>query len=328
VPKDLESLELLLTLQMAEKDWRGAETTLTRIQSVEADPYAVAMVEGNLGQARKQWERAAHAYERAMDLRPDAPEPLYARMQVELAQGKKAEAGDRLRRLISARPEQPYAHGMLGELLVERGDRDGAEHEFLEAIRIKPDWITPWIDLSNLKLLEDRPSDAAQVLEKGLQANPKSEEIQILLASAQTQIGQTDHAIQLYEKVLDKNPKALVAANNLASLLTENRGDPQSLDRALTLSRDFEKTAPNPIFLDTLGWVYVKMGRYEDGVRVFQKIESKVPDRPILYYHLGIAYYKAGDENKAKRFLAKAVQAPKPFPGIEDARTTLAQIKG
>jgi tetratricopeptide (TPR) repeat protein len=328
VPKDLESLDLLLSLQMAEKEWRGAEATLTRIQSVGTDPYAGAMLEGNLGQARKQWERATRAYEHAMDLRPDAPEPLYARMQVDLAQGNKAEAGDRLRRLISARPEQPYAHGMLGELLVEGGDRDGAEREFLEAIRIKPDWITPWIDLSNLKLLQGRPSDAAQVLEKGLQANPKSEDIQVLLASAQTEVGQTDGAILLYEKVLDKNPKALVAANNLASLLTENRGDPQSLNRALALSRDFETTAPNPIFLDTLGWVYVKMGRYADGVRVFQKIESKVPDRPILYYHLGIAYYKAGDETKAKRYLARAVQAPKPFPGIEDARTTLAQIKG
>jgi tetratricopeptide (TPR) repeat protein len=327
-PNDLESLGLLMSLQLAEQDWRGAEATLTRLQSVGSDPYAGAMVEGNLAQARKQWERATRAYERAMELRPDAPEPLYARMQVDLAQGKKAEAGDRLHRLISARPEQPYAHGMLGELLVERGDRDGAEHEFLEAIRIKPDWMTPWINLSNLKLLQGRPSDAARVLEKGLQANPKSEEIQILLASAQTQIGQIDRAIQLYEKVLEKDPKALLAANNLASLLTENRGDPQSLDRALALSRDFEKTAPNPLFLDTLGWVYVKMGRYEDGVRVFQKLESKVPDRPVLYYHLGIAYYKAGDDTKARRYLARAVQAPKPFPGIEDARTTLAQIKG
>jgi len=327
-PNDLVSLGLLLSLQVAEQEWRGAEATLTRIQSVGTDPYSEAMVEGNLAQARKQWERATRAYERAMTFRPDAPEPLYARMQIEMAQGRRAAAGDRLRRLIAAHPEQPYAHGMLGEILVEQADRTGAEREFLEAIRIKPDWITPWIDLSNLKLLQGQPADAAQVLEKGLQANPKSEDIQILLASAQTQIGQTDGAIQLYEKVLDKNPNALVAANNLAALLTEHPGDPQSLERALALSRDFEKTAPNLLFLDTLGWVYVKMGRFEDGVRVFQKIETKLPDRPILYYHLGMAYFKAGNENKAKRYLARAVQAPEPFPGIEDARMTLAQIKG
>jgi predicted Zn-dependent protease len=261
-----------------------------------------------------------------MDLRPDAPAPLFGLMQVELAQGKKEEASGRLRKLISARPEHPYAHGMLGEVLVVQGDRAGAEHEFLEAIRLKPDWVTPWIDLSNLKLLQEKPSDAAAVLEKGLRANPKSEELQVLLAAAQTQIGQTDQAIQLYEKVLDKNPNVLLAANNLASLLTEHRGDPQSLERALALSRDFEKTAPNPLFLDTLGWVYVKMGRFEDGVRVFQKIESKVPDRPILYYHLGMAYYKVGNEIKARRYLGRAVQASKPFPGIEDARAALAQI--
>ncbi|HUK56195.1 MAG TPA: tetratricopeptide repeat protein [Nitrospiria bacterium] len=328
LPNDIETLGMMLTLQMGDQEWRGAEATLTRIQAAGGDPFPGDMAEGNLGQARKQWERATKAYERAMSLRPDAPEPLFARMQVELAQGKKQEGIDRLRKLISAHPEQPYAHGMLGEILVLQKDQTGAEHEFLEGIRIKPDWVTPWIDLSNLKLLQARPSEAAQVLEKGLQANPKSEQLQVLLASAQTQIGQTDRAIQLYEKVLEKNPKALVAANNLASLLTERRGDSQSLDRALALSRDFEKNAPNPLFLDTLGWVYVKMGRVEDGVRVFQKIETRMPDRPILYYHLGMAYYKAGNEDKAKRYLAKAVHAARSFPGIEEARTTLAQIKG
>jgi len=328
VPNNAAALGMLLALQVSAQDWSAAETTLARIRAKNADPYTVSMAEGDLGQARKQWKRATAAYERAVSIRPDAPESLFALMQTKLAQGRKEEAANRLRELIASRPDHLYAHGMLGELLLLKGDQTRAEQEFLEATRIKPDWITPWTDLSNLKLLQGKPSDAVKVLEKGLEANQKSENLELLLASAQTEAGQTDRAIQLYEEILQNDSKSMLAANNLASLLVEHRGDPQSLERALTLSRDFEKSTPNPLFLDTLGWVYVKMGRFEEGVRVLRKIEDGIPDRPILYYHLGMAYYKTGDGKKARHYLAKAVKTSKPFPGLEEARTTLAQIKG
>ncbi|MGQ0811924.1 MAG: tetratricopeptide repeat protein [Nitrospiraceae bacterium] len=55
---------------------------------------------------------------------------------------------------------------------------------------------------------------------------------------------------------------------------------------------------------------------------------AKAPDHPVLNYHLGIAYHKAGHAKEAKAFLEKAVASGHAFPGVEDARTVLAELKG
>jgi predicted Zn-dependent protease len=157
---------------------------------------------------------------------------------------------------------------------------------------------------------------------------PKSEELRLLLATTLNEAGQVDRAIQEYEALLRQNPKALVAANNLASLLADQKGDPQSLDRALVLTKEFEASAPNPYFLDTLGWVHLKLGHQDEALRIIQQAAAKAPDHPVLSYHLGIAHFKAGHTAEAKTHLQKAVASQKTFQGLDDAKSVLAQLQG
>jgi predicted Zn-dependent protease len=119
----------------------------------------------------------------------------------------------------------------------------------------------------------------------------------------------------------------VVAANNLAVLLADRKGDPKSLARALALTKDFERTAPNPLFLDTLGWVYVKLGQANDAIRLLKPVVEKAPDEPEVNYHLGMAYHRAGDMGQAKIYLAKALDSGRPFSGVDETRATLAQIR-
>lgn len=170
--------------------------------------------------------------------------------------------------------------------------------------------------------------ETREILENGVKAIPKSQELRLLLATTLNEAGQVDRAIQEYETLLGQNPKALVAANNLASLLIDQKGDPQSLDRALALAKEFETSAPNPYFLDTLGWVHLKLGHRDEALRFIQQATAKAPDHPVLNYHLGIAYFKAGQMAEAKTHLQKALASQKPFEGQEDAKSVLAQLQG
>ncbi|MFI5305195.1 MAG: tetratricopeptide repeat protein, partial [Nitrospiria bacterium] len=131
-----------------------------------------------------------------------------------------------------------------------------------------------------------------------------------------------------YDAILKNNPKDLLAVNNLAVLLADKKGDPKSLEKAYSLSKDFEKSDPNPVFLDTLGWVYVKLGRGEDALRVLKSAVAKAPKEPNLNYHLGMAYYGSGRLKDAKIYLTKALQSGVSFNGLKEARETLTQIKG
>jgi tetratricopeptide (TPR) repeat protein len=327
-PKNLKTLSVLLRLQAAEKDWAATAETLARAREAGADSAMADLAEGRLHQARKEWPQAKTAFERAAARYPDSPEPLIALVQLDLQQRKPANARKRLDEVLARNPNHPYAAGLLGEIALMEGDRTGAESRFREATRRKPDWAQPWQHLAGLKLAQKQSDEAREILESGLKANPKSEELRMLLATSLTEAGQVDRAIDEYETLLRHNPRLLIAANNLASLLADQKGDQKSLERALALSQDFETTAPNAFFLDTLGWVHHKLGNSGQAVHFIQQALAKAPDHPVVNYHLGLAYYKVGQTAEAKTYLQKAVASPKPFPGLDEAKSVLAQLQG
>lgn len=327
-PEDVEALRLLIRVQLADQDWRAAEGTLAKIRSAKSDPFLIGMAEGEVHQARKQWGPAVEAFERAAGARPEALDPLFSLIQIQLSQGKSDDAARRLQKVIAAQPEHPYAHGMFGDVLLTKGDFQGAEEAFKNANRIKPEWAAPWLNRAKLKRAQKKYPESISILETAINANRKSADLPLLLASIVNETGATDRAIELYESVLKDQPKSVVAANNLALLLVDQKGDPKSLERALALSRDFERYASNTDLLDTLGWVYVKTGQPKEAIRLLRQVAEKVPDHPVFQYHLGVAYYKVGEGKNAKEALTKAVRSGRMFPGLEEAKSILAQTKG
>ncbi len=148
----------------------------------------------------------------------------------------------------------------------------------------------------------------------------------MILATSYTESGHIDQAIAEYQAILAHNASSIVAANNLAALLAEHKADARSLEQALALSRDFERTASNPMFLDTLGWIHHKMRHSEEAVRVMKAAVAKAPDHPVLNYHAGAVYYAAGLVNEAKVHLQRALRSGKRFPGDHEAKTLLASV--
>ena len=74
------------------------------------------------------------------------------------------------------------------------------------------------------------------------------------LGRALEQKGDYEAAIAEYETMLKQQPGSLIAANNLASLLSDHRTDKASLDRAYSLAAMLRKSQI-PSFKDTLGWI-------------------------------------------------------------------------
>lgn len=324
-PKDLDALTLLMDLELADQNWRGAEQTLARLREAGAAPYVLGIAEGGLFRGRKQWEKAIAAYEKASAAQPQSLDPLNSIVAIELQRGRVEQARQRLQRLLSTRPDHPYAHGLLGDVLVAQKDPKGAEQEYREAARIKPDWTMPWLKLASLQLVQQRSGESMATLEAGLKANPQASDLRMMLAATLTSAGRSDEAMAHYEMILKQTPSAVWAANNLAMLLVD-KGDPESLKRAASLTQPFEKAA-HPVLVDTLAWVYVKTGRGADAVRLLKPVVKQSPDQPVFNYHLGMAYYSLGDTRAATAYLAKAVDSGKTFQGLSEARTVLAQLR-
>jgi tetratricopeptide (TPR) repeat protein len=326
-PNNLAALGALYRLQMAGREWAQTEDTLGRLRGAGAAQASADMAEGAMYQAQQQWDKAIAAYERASAAAPKAPEPLLALVQIDRLQSNEARAEARLQQALRD-DAHLYAHGFMGEFLLAKGDKAGADEHFVKATRNNPAWSLPWFHLATIRISEKRQADAQTLLTEGLQANPAASELRLLLATSLTETGAIDAAIKEYETLLHDKPNAMVAANNLAALLVDQKGDPQSLERALSLSRDFERQAPNPFFLDTLGWVHLKLGHRDEAVRVMKLAVEKAPTHPVLNYHLGAAYAQSGRREQAQDHLRKALSAGQTFAGIENARALLAELNG
>ena len=328
LPDDVAALDMLMTLDLAMKNWSGAEQTLGRIRHVAAESQVALMAEGRLYEAQRRVNDSMNAYERATALVPNEPEPLLSLVKLEVAQGHKVRSQARLETLLAARPDHPFGHGLLGEVLSVSGAHEAAVLHYREAVRLNPKWMTPWLSWATLSLSRKLPDVAIEVLQEGLKANPDSEELHMLLASAHYEHGQIDLAMAAYETTLRLNPRNVLAANNLAVLLVDHKGDASSLQRAFALSRDFDKEAPHPLFIDTLGWVRFKMGQQEEAIRLMKDAVAKSPNISVLNYHLGMAFFQSGKRAEARTYLSKALKNSDSFEGRREAEQALAQIRG
>ncbi len=128
-----------------------------------------------------------------------------------------------------------------------------------------------------------------------------------------------------YKQALDLDPKAAVAANNLAWSYADSG---ENLDAALELAQTAKAALPDlPQIDDTLGWVYYKKGLAALAVNFLGDAAKRGPNADTQY-RLGLAYLKTGDKKNARISFEEALRLNPQFDKAEDAKRALAAIKG
>ena len=127
-----------------------------------------------------------------------------------------------------------------------------------------------------------------------------------------------------YEKALKINPNFVPAANNLAYIYAERGGN---IDVALNLAQKAREQVPDDAHIsDTLGWIYYKKNVFGTAISYLKESVEKDPNQPMTRYHLGMAYYKNGNRDLAKKELAEALRLNPNFEGSVDAKKTLEAL--
>ena len=69
----------------------------------------------------------------------------------------------------------------------------------------------------------------------------------------------------------------------------------QNIDEAFKMLQRAVELAPRDgMIIDSLGWAYYRLGRYEDAVTELERAVSLKPEDPVIHDHLGDAYWKTG----------------------------------
>jgi tetratricopeptide (TPR) repeat protein len=134
----------------------------------------------------------------------------------------------------------------------------------------------------------------------------------------------TKEARTVFERVLAVDPKAPIAANNLAWIYAENGGN---MDVALQLAQTALAAAPDSAeTADTLGWIYLKKELYSLAIKALDRAIELDAKNPTFQYHLGLAYARSGDIQRARARLEAALRLRPDFDGAVDARRVLAGL--
>jgi len=270
--------------------------------------------------------QAERLYEQALDRDPASAQALQGLAAAILRQKQSARAAARVQQQIDRLPNNASFYLVLGQVMAENNDLDKAEAAFRRATERDSKNLDAFLLLASMQARRGSVDAAVQTYERNIQNDPRDVRSFILLGALEESRSRFDRARQLYEQALQVSPDNPIAANNLAYILLEHGGDE---DTALSLAQVARRGLPkNPNTADTLAWAYYRKGAYTLAIGLLQEALKDVSQNATYHYHLGLAYQRVNNPDKARQHLRRALELQPGFDKADDARRALAELGG
>jgi tetratricopeptide (TPR) repeat protein len=303
-----------------------AESELAVLLAKAPTDANVRSASGTLRLAKKDAAGARHEYERALQRDPKNIEALTGLAKLDAKAGQLDRARKRIASQLAGDQRNTELLVLAARIDLESGDMASGEQKLRTALNIDASNLSAYELLGRMYIQQQKLDQARREFEQFVARHPKSvggHTIVGVLLHAQNRIADAERA---YQRALEIDPGAPVAANNLAYIYAD-RGE--NLDHALALAKIAAGRFPDePTVRDTIGWVYYKKQLPGLAVPEFEKSAQRNPRNPLYQFHLGLAYLDLGDKVKAKAALQEALRISDSFAGAAEARRMLASLQG
>jgi tetratricopeptide (TPR) repeat protein len=196
------------------------------------------------------------------------------------------------------------------------GDLDKAVDSAQTALVLAPDHINIRTYLAQLLMKKDRLEEAMEILRQGLTMTPEDTSLLYQLAIVQDRRGQFDKAVEVLLQIIKIDSNHYDALNYLGYSWAE-RGI--NLERSLDLVKKALEIKPDAAYIiDSLGWVYYQMERYEEALEHLLKAGKEMEGDPTVLEHIGDTYDKLGKVDLAAEFWSLALEADPGNASISD----------
>ena len=124
-----------------------------------------------------------------------------------------------------------------------------------------------------------------------------------------------DKAEADFKKALELSPDQPQVLNYLGYSWVDKN---EHLEEGLDMIRKAVELRPNDGYIiDSLGWAYYRLGRYDEAVEELERAILLTPTDPTINDHLGDAYWHVGREREARFQWERALNGdPKPEPDV------------
>ena len=320
-----ELMELKLSLMAALNNEPDLIELLNAMQEKHKDKGDIYIKRGKFYLIKKKYAEALLEFDKAYEKMVNKYRSLELIVHTYIVQKMPEKAIDRLMKIRNENPDNALAYQFLGVVYKGQNNYQKSRDNFILAIQKDNQWSVPYMDLAKLYLANNDNNKAINVYLDAIQNNVNVENVKIQLASLYEKDKKYQLAIKIYEEVLSANSKNLMVKNNLALLLVENDPTENEISRAVELVSEFANIK-QPIFKDTMGWVYAKSGQSEKAIVVLEEVVKSSPNVAIFKYHLAVALNDSGNTSSAKIYLSQAIESKQDFMHKQKAIALLKQL--
>lgn len=255
---------------------------------------------GSMYRANEQFTPAVETFKQIADVDPD----MASRGSLQIVETYRiakdfAKAENEAKAALAKNSSDRAMRGMYAALLADQGKTEAAISEMKKLIADKADRET-WISMAQVYEKAKRYADMAKAIdeaEKLAQGKEEKEGIIFMRGAMYEKQKKYDEAEAEFRKVLAASPDNAAALNYLGYMLADRN---VRLQEALELIKKALDNDPgNGAYLDSLGWVYYRLGRYPEAEAQLKLALDKTSRDPTVHDHLGDVYYKQGKIREA-----------------------------
>lgn len=305
--------------------------------------------------ALKRYEDANTECSQLIQSLPFDKQLRFKKALISYEQKKYSESLDELLICRSLDPSNKYVHYYLSKACFKKEMFDEARGSIDEALRLDPEFGDALIFSAFLYMEEGMGEKTVKYLKEAIKLGFDHANAYYLLGYSYAKLEEFGRAISAYKLSLDKNPSdpevwfslgvaydksgrwedAIVSFKKVISLDSTNSSAYNymgylmadkgiNLDESLNLIEKALKLEPdNGYYIDSLGWVYFRLGRLDDALRELKRALTISKD-PVIYEHLGDVYYELGMKEEAMAQWEKSLQLG---PQNETLRRRLIRLK-
>lgn len=160
--------------------------------------------------------------------------------------------------------------------------------------------------LAGIYVNQEQLASGHEILKKGIELYPDNVQLFFEYGLLLEQEGKQNEAIASMEKVVELQPDHIDALNYLGYTWAENN---THLEKALEYIKKAIALKPdNGYILDSLGWVYFRMGELEKARTELEHALTLEPKDPYIHEHMGDIYLATGQKQKAKEAYRQAME--------------------